>query len=515
MNKDMIVTEMVGAIPIISEYLNKISFISNIDGLVRPLRSNHSRLTHGETCFVMILYLLCRPHVMYRVEDWVANTTYLKILFPQIQPGHLSDDRLADTLKALQEAGIRNLFSGQSVHIIKEFNLSMKQVHCDFTNFTVHGDYNRHVENSITITYGFSKSHRADKKQFAQEVAVTDDGGVPVMTQSLSGNTADVTRYIPVWHEIQRCMGSSDFLTIGDCKLSSEENLLTIAKGNGYFAAPLAMYSTLKEQLKKLVLEEEKPLELLREIQREGTHITYHGFEIPATLVDSETGEKYTYRKIFVKSSQLEVIHLKTLENRLQKAQKEIEALQTKLCTGKKNDTKESILEALTSIYKRHDVTGLFDHNLEENISLIKKQKGRGKPGPHTEYIVIQQKNYTLIFHQNIKAIDTTKKLCGYFVLATNKTNRQMSMPCVLDAYKKEWKVEQIFERLKGPLQVVPIYLQRPDHIECMMYLLMTCAQIFTLMDREAKNTLKDNTEKLEGLFPNKIKVANPKAEHF
>lgn len=63
------------------------------------------------------------------------------------------------------------------------------------------------------------------------------------------------------------------------------------------------------------------------------------------------------------------------------------------------------------------------------------------------------------------------------------------------------------------PLQVVPIYLRLPEHIEAMMYLLMTCAQIFTLMDREAKNSLAKKNEKLAGLFPNKIEVSRPKAE--
>jgi len=79
---------------------------------------------------------------MYKVEDWVRDTTYLKVLFPHIEPGHFSDDRIADTFKALHAAGIRNLFSAQSIEIIKEFNLSMDQVHCDFTDFVVHGDFN-------------------------------------------------------------------------------------------------------------------------------------------------------------------------------------------------------------------------------------------------------------------------------------------------------------------------------------------------------------------------------------
>ena len=48
-----------------------------------------------------------------------------------------------------------------------------------------------------------------------------------------------------------------------------------------------------------------------------------------------------------------------------------------------------------------------------------------------------------------------------------------------------------------------------------MMYLLVTCAQIFTLIDRDAKNTLAENNERLSGLFPNKVTTKNPKMEQI
>lgn len=181
---------------------------------------------------------------MYKVEDWVCQTTHLRVLFSDIEPGHFSDDRITDTFKALQAVGIRNLFSAQSISIIKEFGLSMEQVHCDFTDFVVHGDFKKaDGQEAILVTYGFNKKGIKGKKRFNQEVALTADGGVPIMSQTIYGNTAYVSRYIPVWRDIKELMDSSGFVTIGDCKLSSEENLLTIAKGKGHFFSPLAMYS--------------------------------------------------------------------------------------------------------------------------------------------------------------------------------------------------------------------------------------------------------------------------------
>lgn len=432
---EKVYTEQVGVIPMVAEYLKRMDFIKVIDTAVKPLRSNNRRLTHGETAFILILYLICRPHSMYKVEEWVESTSYLGIIMPGIKSEYLTDDRIYDTLDAIYNSKVKNLFGAQTINVIKAFGLNVSQVHCDFTSFSVNGNYEDWGDDCISITYGYSKDHRKDKRQFVQEVTVANDGGVPIGTQSLDGNSADVSNYIPAWKKIKEEIGTTDFLTIGDCKLSSEENLLTIMKSKGYFIAPLAMYNTLKQDLIKYVIDEKKSLELLKENKKDELVLSsYSGFEVPSKIVDKETGEEYAYRQIYVYSSQL-------------------------------NET--------------------------------------------------EKKTYTVTHCKNEDNIRREQEICGYFVLATNKAKNKLSMRESLCLYKQEWKVERIFERLKGPLQVIPIYLKDPKHIESMMYLLVTCAQVFTLVDREAKNSLAANNEKLHGLFPNKITTKNPKMEQI
>ncbi|MBC8061050.1 MAG: hypothetical protein H7Y18_10320 [Clostridiaceae bacterium] len=69
---------------------------------------------------------------------------------------------------------------------------------------------------------------------------------------------------------------------------------------------------------------------------------------------------------------------------------------------------------------------------------------------------MFEVKNYT---EGNIKI---EEEICCYFVIRTNKSKDELSMKQVLGCYKQEWKVERIFEKLKGPLQVIPIYLEDP-----------------------------------------------------
>lgn len=447
---DAVFTEHIGAMPMIVDYLKKIQFAQNIDNIVKPLRSNNERLSHGTTCFVFILYLLCRPHVTYKLESWVQETTYLKAIFPDISSKHFTDDRLGDTFKALYRSGIRNLFSSQSINIIKEFNLSLKQIHCDFTSFTVSGCYDEDEEQvGIKVTYGFSKANKPNMKQFMQEVSVVDDGGVPIAAQTLDGNTSDVTRYAPVWKDIKECLGSSDFLVVGDCKLSSHDNLLTIASGSGYFLAPLAMYSPEKKELKKLILVDKRiPLNLLEKKDRDET-IVFKGFETQATIVDEKTGKEYPYRKLYIYSSQLEAQRMSTLDRHICDVSDELNEIAKRINHYKIFDTEEKINKKISSILKSQGLEEIINYTLEKDILTEKKKIGRGKVTPNSKYEEVQKTMYKLEYSINKEAKEEYQKVCGYFILATNKSSSALTIKQGLIAYKQEWKVESIFHRLK------------------------------------------------------------------
>ena len=204
---------------------------------------------------------------------------------------------------------------------------------------------------------------------------------------------------------------------------------------------------------------------------------------------------------------------MSTIERKINDATKEFDEVSSKLNHYKIYNTEEKINEKIQSILKSQGLEGIVNYRVDKNVVTIKKKIGRGKISPNSKYEEIEKIIYNLEYSINKEAKEKYNKLCGYFILATNKPAKELSIKGGLIAYKQEWKVEDIFNRLKGSLQVVPIYLQLPQHIESMMYLLMTCAQIFTLMDREAKNTLAERNEVMAGLFPNKITTKSPKSE--
>jgi transposase len=72
-------------------------------------------------------------------------------------------------------------------------------VHVDTTSFSVSGEYARGegvgetaAEPAvIAITYGYSREHREDLKQWRLALATTYEGDVPLFFQPLDGNSSD------------------------------------------------------------------------------------------------------------------------------------------------------------------------------------------------------------------------------------------------------------------------------------------------------------------------------------
>ena len=73
-----------------------------------------------------------------------------------------------------------------------------KSLHLDSSSFSLEGSYeiesfdqsSESIE-GVKITYGYSKDHRPDLKQFMMDVICTGDGDVPLFVRIGDGNESD------------------------------------------------------------------------------------------------------------------------------------------------------------------------------------------------------------------------------------------------------------------------------------------------------------------------------------
>ena len=73
----------------------------------------------------------------------------------------------------------------------------------------------------MRLVPGHSKDHRPDLNQVKGGLAVSAEGGVPVLWQAQDGNRADVSTYVEYWLKVKDIVRRSDFLLVGDCKLAT------------------------------------------------------------------------------------------------------------------------------------------------------------------------------------------------------------------------------------------------------------------------------------------------------
>ena len=95
-------------------------------------------------------------------------------------------------MEALYRYGPDQLFSEMAVVGCQQEQIDLRFNSLDTSSFSLTGAYDSETdEQAIQITYGHSKDHRPDLKQAVLELMVSQDGGVPIVSQAWNGNAAD------------------------------------------------------------------------------------------------------------------------------------------------------------------------------------------------------------------------------------------------------------------------------------------------------------------------------------
>jgi transposase len=147
----------------------------------------------------------------------------------------LNDDCLGRTLDWLYAHDPTKLFAGMASRARQVFGIAARQVHVDTTSFSVSGAYNNAGERVqeaetalIAITYGYSRDHREDLKQWMVALATTHDGDVPLFLQPLDGNISDKVSLLAVVMTIQKQLQEADAepsVYVADNGIYSEQNM--------------------------------------------------------------------------------------------------------------------------------------------------------------------------------------------------------------------------------------------------------------------------------------------------
>jgi transposase len=501
-------TQAVGFAPILRYYFDQCGIAKIIDDHVE-LDPRRKILTHGQAAVAMITAILFQVMQLYRICKFASEKTVLKVLLPQIEADQYFDDRLADTLNALFGYGVGDLDMLITGNMIDVFNIESQRCHNDTTSVSMYGDAdNNKTEQSIQITYGHSKKHRKDLKQFVWSMSVSSDHAFPLFQQAYSGNTADSTTYVEQWQRLIDLIGRRDFLYVADSKLICHQSMAHIHDNDGFFVAPAPMYESYKKVFEDALDNHDRQwlIEYKGRFNR--------GFEVP---MDFKYEDKdYRLRMIILFDHGLFARKQKTLQNRIGKTQKAFEQISAKL-NRYKLKSYDAIDKACSAILKRHHTKDFFTYRIINEPITTYKNKHRGRPSKKakSEQIAIVQDHFKidLILDQN--ALDRALSRCGYYPLLTNQSQEQLSIEDAMLAHKKQYKSEHTFRRAKGPYSIEPVYLHTPERIEAFLLLFKIALQMVVLIERTARKNICERNYGLDNFMPNRVDVRNPRSEYM
>lgn len=407
---------------------------------------------------------------MYLFEKFFSGKATEELLGFGIKPEYLNDDRLGDALDELYEEGLSEVFLEISLQTARKFGIKQEIAHLDSSSFHLDGKYEVAAQNSepgmIEITYGYSRDHRADLKQFVLNLICVGDGDIPVMMEIASGNQSDKARFSELLSEFQQ-QWTFEGLCIADGALYSADNINAMKDLRWLTRVPLSIKeaSTLVSKVVKL-----QPSSLegykLAESSSE-----YGGVPQRWVLIESEQRRKSDLERL-----------AKKIEQYQQKSTQELKKLSTQefACVADAISAAEKLSKKMTW------------HELSNIEAVEKRHYGKvGKPGKDDVPNRISYR-VTGIVSQIESEVSAQNIRCGRFILATNVLDSEkLSADKALREYKAQQGVERGFRFLKDPLFFASsVFLKSPKRIAALGMIMSLSLLVYNLGQRQLRQAL-------------------------
>lgn len=433
---------------------------------------------------------------LYLFSKFFSGKATEHLIGEGIKPEHLNDDRLGRVLDKLYLTGLEQIFTYIALAATKKFKVSTDTVHLDSSSFSVHGEYantmpqvsglsgknnpddltekliiEKVVPQPISITYGYSRDHRPDLKQFILDLICTEDGDVPCFLRVADGDEADKAVFAQILCDFKQQL-NLDSLMVADSALYTASNVVQMGSLKWLSRVPV----TVKQA--KILVSQLSEMDLVSS-QIKGYRWSQHksryaGIEQRWLVVESETRRQADLCKWLQK---------------LEKAESEANKKLRDLCQQKFACQPDALRAAkrLSQKLPYHNLTNIRARELEAEAP----QKASAK--------IEELRGITYQLQAELES-DTDKiegetRSAGRFVLATNVLDvNELSNDEMLSKYKEQQATERGFAFLKDPLFFTDsVFLKSPERVSAIALLMGLCLLVYTLAQRQLRQTLKQS----------------------
>jgi transposase len=420
---------------------------------------------------------------LYMFEQFFTGIATEHLLGTGIKPAHLNDDRLGEVLDQLHEQGLSEIFLGISLSAAQKFGVSVSAAHLDSTSFHLHGQYEAEAlcepdqdsavaePRAIEITYGYSRDHRPDLKQFVMNLICTGDGDIPLWLEMASGNQSDKAKFTEILGAFQ-AQWHFDGLCVADSALYSQDNLQAMSSLNWLTRVPLTL------KVAQQSIEEATDFQA-SELQ---------GYKIAQSSSDY-AGVKQ--RWLIVESDKRRTSDLEQLEKQRDNAQKQAQQQLKKLCAQEFACEADALMAAqtLSQALPWHDLSNCA-------VDAKNHYERAGKPAVSDTPVRVSYALNAMLKPDEDK-ITRYRQRAGRFILATNVLDRAaLSADEVLKEYKGQQGTERGFRFLKDPLFFASsVFLKTPKRIAALGLIMALCLLVYSLGQRQLRQALSQATQ--------------------
>jgi transposase len=467
--------------------------------------TNRQQVSVGTATTAMILNGLgFSNRQLYLVPQYFENKPVEHLLGPGITADMLNDDCLGRTLDWLYVHDPTKLFAGIARQARQIFGVQTRQIHVDTTSFSVSGEYATQVVQEATgtsavqetamtvnpaliaITYGYSRDHREDLKQWMLALATTHDGDIPVFLQPLDGNTSDKVSLLAAIQAIQEQLRATDeapSVYVADNGVYSEANMRQLNHGKVKWISRVSETST---EAKTALAQ---------------SYETWHASEDGSIHWVSQTmnlpqGQE---RWVIVYTSASQQRSLASLHRQVTRAQTEWE----KKCWhlgARRFACQADAQEALARESKGKPAWLL----LHTELVAHPRHASRGRPRKDAPILTEEwQIVATATINQELVKQEAFRKAC--WIVGTNiLETAELSDEALTTTYKDQGGVERGFRFLKDPLFLASsVFVKKPERIMALGLIMVLCLLVYRLAEfrlrarlAETAQTIPDQVQK-------------------
>jgi transposase len=466
----------VGALPILNGVLKRMRLEENLHAYL-PDEDGRTRPSTPKALMVLVRNLLLSREPLYGIGEWAARHAphLLGISAQEVQ--RLNDDRMGRALDRLFLADVPSLALALATQVVREFDVSLDELHNDSTTITFAGAYTQADgkrflgQPTLNITWGHNKDHRPDLKQLLFLLTVTEDGGVPLHFRAADGNTTDVSTHRDTWEMLCRLAGRRDFLYVADCKLASSGNMNYVAQHGGKFLTILPRGrledTAFRQQLRQKQVNWEHLLD-----KTDGCGQLVDCYSVCTQPAITSEGYRLVWYHSTLKAEQDAAWRSRQIQRTLQR----LEELRRKLLLPKTRYRQASkVRKAVAATLKELDTEEWIRFQVLPKVTTTYHAARRGRPNAYTHYVRRYQTRFDLHYEVELTRVNESATGDGVFPLVTNVP--ELSAGELLAAYKRQPVIEKRFSQLKTDFSVAPVYLKEARRIQALL-----CAYFFALM---------------------------------